>query len=178
MFKKVASLVGAGALLLSVSGVAFARGVKGPVFPFQPQPTTKNVAIIKGNDVTAVADTGNNQQGNLVGGVMFSTVGVGGAQTQVTGDAGASATQVVVANTQVGCNNCSYSGSEDLAVVRRNDVTAQAVTGYNLQSNSASNVVWGGVGVGGAQTQVTGDAGASATQVVVVNTQLSWGGLW
>ena len=60
-----------------------------------------------------------------------------------------------------------------MAVVKGNDVSAGADTGYNSQGNTASNVSWSHVNVGGAQSQNTGDASADATGVIVVNTQLN-----
>lgn len=166
--KKLISLIGAGAMLLSLATPAFGW------FPMPPKPVNKNIAIIKGNDVTAVANTGGNTQGNGVNSVVGSTVNVGGAQTQNTGAASADATSVIVANTQVGCSSCGMFGQEDVAVVKGNDVYAEANSGLNTQMNSTSNVTWSHVNVGGAQSQTTGAAEAEATGVVVVNTQLNW----
>ena len=181
MFKKVASLVGAGALLLSVSGVAFARGY------YRPMPSVdRNTAIVT-NTTSSVADTGLNSVGNSVevrrAGVR-GEVEIEGDNRLTTGAANSEAVGVVVANTQVGCSTCgrNYGTTvrEDLAIVN-NSTSSEAYTGSNSVGNSAevSRASVGGrrggeVEVEGNNTVTTGGATSSSTGVVVVNTQLSW----
>jgi len=179
--KKIAALIGAGAMLLSVAVPALA--VYRP-----PRRLSSNLAIVT-NTTTAEAYTGGNSVGNN------STVGqygggnsAGATQTNnvgiTTGAAEADATGVVVANTKVGCGcyqpTCGRCGSGDSnTAFVKNNTEAYAGTGGNSVGNSAEvGQVGGGNYAGATQTNnvgiETGAANADATGVVVVNTQLSW----
>jgi len=178
--KKIAALIGAGAMLLSVAGPAFAHR------SYHQQ--TGNVAIVT-NTTVADAYTGENSVGNStkvgqLGGGNFA----GATQTNNvsinTGAANADATGVVVANTKVGCGcyqpTCGRCGSGDSnTAFVKNNTEAYAGTGGNSVGNSAEvGQVGGGNYAGATQTNnvgiETGAANADATGVVVVNTQLSW----
>lgn len=164
MLKKLAALAGAGALLL---------GTAIPVFAFD------NIAIIKGNDATATANTGDNLQvGN---GVYVEKAGVGGNisvsgnNTMTTGNAKAKAKLVIVANSNI-CGDCGGSGG-GLAVVKWNDATADANSGGNGQGGNVADVykahVDGNISVSGNNSMTTGEAKAKAKVWIVVN--VNWG---
>lgn len=176
MMKKIAALVGAGAMLLGTAVPAFA-------WWNWWTPTTSDTAVVT-NSAQSVANTGNNLQGNGVD-ASWSFVGpvsVKGDNGVSTGNADADATAVVVANTHVECCSTPCSGGcmqmqscpcphNDYAVVT-NSAYAGANTGYNLQGNGVTlKGVWGGgVTVGGDNSAWTGSATADSDAWTVVNT--------
>jgi len=178
--KKLISLIGAGALLLSVATPTFAWWWGG----------SQDTAIVN-NGATSYANTGWNGQGNLavVDGRGVGDVAVDGNNRMVTGDATAYAGALVVANTHVGCGNCASGGRghRDFALVG-NNATANADTGDNGQGNTA--LVGGGldasgqgghgehgssdVTVGGNNTIRTGSADSTARAWTIVNTHVGF----
>jgi hypothetical protein len=138
-----------------------------------------NVAVVKGNDVSADANSGRNDQTQFGGRHhdsydLFSTENGdggyrrGGSQTQwmSTGDAVAEASQVIVANSNAcGCDQHSRHGrgTTNVALVWDNDVSADANSGRNDQTQFG--------GSRQRQGMSTGFAGAAASQWIVVNSQ-------
>lgn len=163
MFKKLAALAGAGALLLGAALPAFALFDGG------------DVAIIKKNQATAEANTGGNLQGNyaLVGG--GDDTSVSGNNSMSTGNASAYAGALVVANTHIRCGCDGNGGHVDFAYVKKNKATALANTGVNEQGNGA--LVDGGddTSVSGDNSMSTGDASSTARAYTIVNTHWGWG---
>jgi len=168
--KKIAALVGAGALVLALVVPAMARG------------RSRDVAIVT-NSASAVASTGANTQGNGVAADddVRGNVNVSGNNTMRTGDAEAYAGALVVANTHVGCGYCASGGRrhKDFAMVG-NSAGAGAYTGENGQGNyvSAGDDVGsrcgsGTTNVSGNNSLVTGDATSRARAWTVVNTHIS-----
>lgn len=180
MFKKLAALAGAGAMLLAVAGPAFARS------SHHSQQGNSNVAFVT-NTTSSIASTGNNGVGNgatVVNSEVKGEVEVSGQNTLNTGEANSEAVGVVVANTQVGCSTCGSrrnSGSTNNVAFVRNETTSIASTGDNGVGNIAtvSNSEVGGhhrggeVEVSGNNNVTTGQANSEAVGVVVVNTQLN-----
>lgn len=152
--KKLLALASAGAMLLSVSGAVFAFGFPGGT-------TTTNTAFVN-QTVSSSAVSGGNTQAS---GGFFG----GGSNYMITGSyVRSSATGVVVANTQVGCNTCSRSfGSatvKNTAFVNQG-VESLGLSGDNTQANSGH----------GSNYMTTGSyVGSRALGVTVVNT--SWTG--
>lgn len=177
MIKKLVSIAGASALLLSVAVPAFA---------------SPNVAIIKDNDTTAEANTGLNTQDNLGGNYVVAGKGSGnsasvdssGSRNMTTGNAKAKAKSVIVANVNVGCG-CEdpHNGGDPFAKVKDNDTTASANSGINAQDNVEQNTVKAGKGSGnsasvdesGSRTMNTGNAKAKAKSWIVVNSNVNFG---
>jgi len=173
--KKVAALVGAGALVLVAVVPAFGWG--GWWFG-----GSRDVAIVT-NSAGAFADTGDNLQGNGVsaGDDVRGDAYVSGNNTMRTGDAEAYAGALVVANTHVGCGYCASGGRHhrDFAMVD-NSAGAEAYTGYNGQGNYVDAADDVGSWCGGRNTSVsgnnsltTGNAGSRTHAWTVVNTHLS-----
>lgn len=169
-------------LIVTGSAVALMLGSAAPAF-------AGNVAIIKNNDTSATAISGSNTQGNGASVTMAHAddVTVNGNNTMTTGNAKAKAKSLIVANVNVGCgcedeeNGDSYSldGGHrrgDLAVVKDNDTSAYAETGYNGQGNGASveRAHADDVTVGGNNTMTTGRAKAKAKSWIVVNSNVNW----
>ena len=159
MMKKIAALIGAGAMLLSVATPAF--GVW-------------NYARVN-NSSGAEAVTGSNSQ-NSSAGVAYTrgssaNVGSTGTRSIVTGDACADSTAVTVANTNV------FSGdpTTNTAFVN-NESFAGASSGQNTQNDSASVTysVWSTANAGstGNSHVTTGYAGADSDAWTVVNTNV------
>ena len=158
MMKKIAALIGAGAMLLSVATPAF--GVW-------------NYARVN-NSSGAEAVTGSNSQ-NSSAGVAYTwgssaNVGSTGARSIVTGDACADSTAVTVANTNV------FSGWTMNTAYVGNDSYALALTGSNNQNDSASTAYSFGssanAGSTGNSHVTTGYAGADSDAWTVVNTNV------
>ena len=180
--KKIAALIGAGALLLSVSGIVFARGSRHQSQSSQPL-INADVAVVTTSS-TAVADTGLNTQNNntLVDKAHEVEVENGGSRIINTGAADADATTVVVANTRVGCDNCGGRRQEQakisgyLAVVDSTS-DARAYTGTNQQDDNTSVTnaheveVETGEGRGSSRTINTSPSDADALSLTVVNTR-------
>lgn len=168
MVKKIASIVGAGALLLAMAGPAFGWWMG-----------SWDVAVVK-NRANATAVSGMNSQSNIAivtygGGVTVN--GAGGARTMYTGNANADAGALVVANTHVGCGWCASGGwmHKDIALVD-NKADAGASSGNNWQDDMAQVTYGGGVKVnGGSGTRYmnTGRADAESHAWTIVNTHLS-----
>jgi len=167
--KKIAALVGAGALVLATVV---------PAFGWHPMFGSDNVAMVS-NSATAVANTGGNSQSNVAdvqhgGGV--NVYGASGNRTMYTGDADAYAGALVVANTHVGCGKkCVDNHDDDVAMVR-NGALASADTGTNGQDDAAVVRHGGGVTVGGgtgSRYLVTGDASSTSRAWTIVNTHLA-----
>lgn len=194
MNKKLIALVGAGALLLSVAGFAFA--VQCPGQDCLPQPVNfcfwcrnRDVARVN-NQATAIADTGGNTQNNVAqaGASSEAEVEVEGSSSRsiTTGDAHAEAEAVVVANTHVGCclvltqgcHPCGFGNLyTDLAEVGNGSLAA-AYSGANIQDDVAQ-----ATGDSEAEVEVeegsssrsikSGNSWSGATAWTVVNTHLS-----
>jgi len=170
--KKLAAMAGAAALLLGATVPALAH-------PWHWHGGS-DVAIVE-NSASAVANTGENGQGNAVlanGGHNDDTT-VSGNNYMSTGGADAYAGALVVANTHIGCGPCASGGPNhrDFAMVG-NGAYAVANTGENGQGNAVEED--GGhnddTTVGGDNTMVTGGAVSTARAWTVVNTH--WGGSW
>jgi len=175
MMKKIAGLVGAGALLLSAAVPALAWG------GWNWWGSSSDTAIVT-NTAVSSANTGLNSQGNgvsVVGGDEVEDVTVGGSNTMTTGDASSYAGALVVANTHVGCDLCSSGGRrhEDFALVD-NFALSGADTGLNGQGNGVSvdenDDEVEDVTVTGNNWLSTGDANSTARAWVVVNTHWAW----
>ena len=158
MMKKIAALIGAGAMLLSVAGPAFGAW---------------NYARVN-NSSGAEAVTGSNSQ-NSSAGVAYTrgssaNVGSTGTRSIVTGDACADSTAVTVANTNV------FSGWTMNTAYVGNDSYALALTGSNNQNDSASTAYSFGssayTGSTGNSHVTTGYAGADSDAWTVVNTNV------
>lgn len=176
--KKIAALIGAGAMLLSVAVPAFAGGHR------HHDEGNMNVANVT-SEVYALSETGGNTVGNSARvrkADVKGDVEVEGDNTVRTGAADALAVGVVVANTQVGCSTCGRRGgsqSEKNIANVTSGVYADAITGENIVGNSASvskadiggHRHGGEVEVEGNNNVTTGAADADAFGVVVVNTQ-------
>ena len=127
MIKKLASLAGAGALLLGMAGVALAQGpVPGLVWNF-------NQAWVE-TSANASANTGRNSQND----VTWFWGEAKGDDYMATGVASAQAGAVTVANqnTTALVSFCGECGS-DLAVF--NDNWASVYTGANASANTGRN---------------------------------------
>jgi len=173
--KKIAALISAGAMLLSVAGPALAGGR-----PPKSNQSTINVANVT-NVTYAGASTGGNSVGNsatVAQSGFWPSATVTQTNKVTTGDADALAVGVVAANDKVGCG-CSpcgmCSGTKNIATVY-NQTTASANTGGNSVGNSTgvTQFLGGSATVTQQNTVKTGAADADAVGVVVVNTQLSW----
>ena len=158
--KKIAALIGAGAMLLSVATPAF--GVW-------------NYARVN-NSSGAEAVTGSNSQ-NSSAGVAYTwgssaNVGSTGTRSIVTGDACADSTAVTVANTNV------FSGWTMNTAYVGNDSYALALTGSNNQNDSASTAYSFGssanAGSTGNSHVTTGYASADSDAWTVVNSNVAW----
>lgn len=169
--KKLISLIGAGALLLSVATPAF--GVTS---------VTINKAKIK-NTTVVKAETGDNYAGNSAlvtkAGVSGSNVTADGDNTITTGDAKAKNLGIIAANTAVGCDGCTADGVTVNKAKVRNTTVVKAETGGNGAGNSASvsmaGVTGSNVTADGNNTIDTGNASAKNVGVILVNTQVSFG---
>lgn len=165
--KKLAALLGAGALLLSVAGPAFGAWSM-----------TINKAKVK-STTNVSANTGANIVGN---GVSVKKAHVGGevevkGDNQVdTGKAEAKNLKVIAANTSVGCDTCGTSGMTINKAKVKSETNVSANTGANYVGNSAEVKkagVSGDVEVRGDNTVDTGKAEAGNMEIIVVNTQLN-----
>ncbi len=168
MSKKIAALIGAGALFLAAAAPALAWW-------------SSDTAYVS-NSAVAVATTGGNGQGNgakvnnsTVGGWCGSgSVTVSGTNSMTTGDADATATAGVVANTHKGCLTCGWWHTDFASV--NNSAVAVADTGNNGQGNglevnhsTVGKYGSGLVNVSGNNTMNTGDASATSRAWVMVN---------
>ncbi len=166
--KKLISLLGAGALLLSVAGPAFAV-----------TSVTINKAKVK-STTNVSANSGYNYAGN---GVSVKKAGVSG-EVEVkgnnsvdTGKAEAENLKVIAANTSVGCDTCGTSGVTVNKAKVRSTTNVSANSGYNIVGNSAEVKkagVSGDVEVSGNNSVDTGKAEAENVELIVVNTQVSF----
>lgn len=166
MFKKLAALAGAGALLLSAAVPAFAYW---------------DYAYVN-NSAVAISDTGMNSQGNdaTANGLYNSAVAGsgGGDRWMSTGPATSYARALVVANTHIGCGVCGddYYWHMDEAYVD-NSAMAGAYTGGNSQGNSAQAIGYGNGATAGSGSgdrgMTTGGASSTARAWTIVNTH--WG---
>lgn len=127
MVKKLAALAGAGALLLSVSGVAFGWS----------RPSYTKVS----NETVAVADTGVHVTNGA--GAYYSWVDDVKASTTVkdikTGDATARAYGLAAADVKLGCYSCmdfGYQSKENRTVV--NKVQAAAYTSVDVDNTASA----------------------------------------
>ena len=161
MMRKIAALIGAGAMLLSVATPAFGAW---------------NYAFVN-NSSDAQSVTGSNSQNSSAGvawsGFSSANTGSTGARTIVTGDACADSTAVTVANTNV------FSGGPTMNTAYvGNDSYALALTGSNNQNDSASTAYSFGssayTGSTGNSHVTTGYAGADSDAWTVVNTNVAW----
>lgn len=166
--KKLISLIGAGAMLLSLATPAFAT-------------VNINKAKIKNTTVVS-ASTGGNGVGNGASveraGVTGSNVTADGNNTVNTGNARVRNLEVTAANTNV--NLCSTCGTADVNVNKakvKSDTTVVASTGGNAAGNSASvsmaGVSGSNVTANGNNDVTTGNANASNVGIILVNTQVS-----
>jgi len=170
MMRKIAALIGAGAMLLSVATPAFAWNWS---------------YVDVENYSEAIANTGGNSQDNsAVAEVVDNDADAGsssGARNMTTGSATAVAGAGVTVSTCLydwSCGDCYLSlNQSDVSVY--NAALAGANTGGNSQSNSA--VATGGCGNdadagsgSGYRSMVTGPAYSNAQAFTVVNTTLVW----
>ena len=168
MVKKLAALVGAGALLLSVAGPALAWNWS---------------YVDVENGAMAVADTGGNSQGNYAtanGIDNYADAGSSsGARSMTTGSATAVATADVTVGTNLydcdWCGGCCFSKNISDVYVE-NFAMAEANTGSNAQNNSAvasgyENHADASSG-SGYRSMTTGPAYSNASAFTVVNTTL------
>jgi len=167
--RKIAALIGAGAMLLSVAGPAFAW----------------NWSYVQvENGAAAIADTGGNSQNNSAvasGGWNNADAGSGsGARNMTTGSATAVAGAGVTVSTCLydwSCGDCYLSlNQSDVSVY--NAALAGANTGGNSQNNSAVATGYGNDADAGSSSGVrnmtTGPAVSNAQAFTVVNTTLVW----
>ena len=171
MFKKIAAIAGAGAMLLSTATPAFAYNWGG----------TMNSAVVW-NNANSSANTGSNGQFNQAEGAWSGEVEVEHAyNTMYTGAAYSDATAVTAANTQVGCSVCNFymGGFKYNSAVVANEAASSANTGGNQQFNGAKGTfVWGEVEVEHTgNTMGTGVAASNANAWTVVNTNWTGFGL-
>lgn len=168
MFKKLIALAGAGAMLLTVAGPAFAHSVR----------NRANVTQV----TSSSANTGGNLQGNDASAYKAHVSGeveAEGSNSMTTKKAESSAVGVVAANTNVNadCDSCVTSARRQRNSANVTQVTSSsASTGNNMQGNVASAEmagVSGDVEAEGSNNMTTGKAESSATGVTVVNTQVS-----
>ena len=185
MIKKIAAIVGAGALLLSVAGPALARVNQGGCVCRWPNLfcacRDENTAVVT-NGASAMALTGGNSQGdyaevNGCGGE--AEVENEGSRSITTGDASAYAGALTVANVTVGCSTCGLDRPVTNRARVANGADAYADTGDNHQSDGAVMNGWFGgeaeVENEGSRSIRTGSADATSRAWTVVNSQLSWG---
>lgn len=174
MMKKLISLAGAGAILLSAAVPAFAHLRH---FGWG----SRDVAVVD-NTAFSVANTGGNSQNNSasVNTTCHSGARAGstGNRNMDTGNADAYAGAVVVANTHVGCDTCGRGSHRDFANVS-NWADAESNTGYNHQNDSASAYMThrsnASAGSTGNRNMNTGKADSESHAWTVVNTHLSFG---
>ena len=169
MMRKIAALIGAGAMLLSVATPAFAWNWS---------------YVDVENYSEAIANTGGNSQDNsAVAEVVDNDADAGsssGARNMTTGSATAVAGAGVTVSTCLydwSCGDC-YSSLNQSDVYVDNAALAGAYTGGNSQSNSAVATGYGNdadAGSGsGYRNIVTGPAVSNAQAFTVVNTTLVW----
>ena len=167
--KKIAALIGAGAMLLSVATPAFAWNWS---------------YVDVENYSEAIANTGGNSQDNsAVAEVVDNDADAGsssGARNMTTGSATAVAGAGVTVNTSLydwPCGVC-YLPLNQSDVYVSNVAMAGADTGGNSQSNSAvASGDWNNAGAGsgsGVRNMTTGPAVSNAQAFTVVNTSISW----
>ena len=162
MLKKIIALVGAGTVFLTLARPAFAY---------------KNVAVIRNNIISAIANTGENIQSNNImsmGEAMLYGFGISGNNTITTGDAKAKAKLYIRANDNWDYEEYDEGGENDLAVVKENGINVYADTGLNVQFNDVivENTMMDNVGVSIENNMITGKAKAKAKAWIVVNS--SW----
>ena len=169
MMKKIAALIGAGAMLLSVATPAFAWNWS---------------YVDVENYSEAIANTGGNSQDNsAVAEVVDNDADAGsssGARNMTTGSATAVAGAGVTVSTCLydwSCGDCYLSlNQSDVSVY--NAALAGANTGGNSQNNSAVATGYGNDADAGSSSGVrnmtTGPAVSNAQAFTVVNTTLVW----
>jgi len=167
--KKIAALIGAGAMLLSVATPAFAWNWS---------------YVDVENYSEAIADTGGNSQSNsAVASGFDNDADAGsssGARNMTTGSATAVAGAGVTVSTCLydwSCGDCYLSlNQSDVSVY--NAALAGANTGGNSQNNSAVATGYGNDADAGSSSGVrnmtTGPAVSNAQAFTVVNTTLVW----
>ncbi len=154
MVKKIASIVGAGALLLGSATPAFAWHM--------PKPSTSTTSFASvTTKVSSSAVSGRNTQTNSA---VFGKVGFS-SNALFTGPASSIAGQETQANNS-DCNLCS-SNSKNTAFVNTT-VSSSANSGYNTQENTA---VFGSV-FGSKNVSATGAASSQANSWTVVNSSV------
>jgi len=169
MMRKIAALIGAGAMLLSVATPAFAWNWS---------------YVDVENYSEAIANTGGNSQDNsAVAEVVDNDADAGsstGARNMTTGSATAVAGAGVTVNTTLcdwSCGYC-YSSLNQSDVSVGNAAFAAANTGGNSQNNSAVATGYGNDADAGSSSGVrnmtTGPAVSNAQAFTVVNTTLVW----
>ncbi len=150
---------------------------------------TYNSAVIT-NDVSSLAVTGGNTQGNtvIVEKAGVDEVAVEGNNVLTTGKAMGETSSIVVANVSPSCNTCAqptegffhFSQPSNTfttnTVVLTNRLSGQVSSGENMQGNgiSITQAHTDETEVGGNNTLTTGMAVAKTRSIVVVNTQ--WDG--
>ena len=169
MMRKIAALIGAGAMLLSVATPAFAWNWS---------------YVDVENYSEAIANTGGNSQNNSAvasGGWNNADAGSSsGARNMTTGSATAVAGAGVTVSTCLydwSCGDCYLSlNQSDVSVY--NAALAGANTGGNSQNNSAVATGYGNDADAGSSSGVrnmtTGPAVSNAQAFTVVNTSISW----
>ena len=169
MMRKIAALIGAGAMLLSVATPAFAL----------------NWSYVEVENYSeAIANTGGNSQDNsAVAEVVDNDADAGsssGARNMTTGSATAVAGAGVTVSTCLydwSCGDCYLSLNQSDVYVD-NAALAGAYTGGNSQDNDATaEGVYNSADAGsgsGYRSMVTGPAVSNAQAFTVVNTTLVW----
>jgi len=162
--KKLAALLGAGAMLLAVAGPAFGM--------------TINKAKVK-STTNVSANTGGNIVGNYASVVKAHVSGevkVKGDNQVNTGEAEAKNLKVIAANINVGCDTCGNPGLTINKAKVKSTTDVYANTGANVVGNTAiveKAGISGDVKVSGDNTVDTGKAEAKNKEIIVVNAQLN-----
>lgn len=167
LYKKLISLIGAGAMLFSVVTPAFGAWN-----------ITINKAKIK-STTTVEANSGANWIGNNVSvkkAYIIGGVEVKGDNNVTTGKTKAESRKVIVANTNIGCDTCETSSLIINNAKIKNSTTVSANSGANMVGNSVEVKkagIDGKVEVRGNNTLTTGKTKAENRELIVVNTQIS-----
>ena len=169
--KKLISLIGAGAMLLSVAT---------PAFGAWNWANVRNVTVVG-------AETGGNTVGNWANANNGSNATGSGNNNVTTGNATASNLGVIVANTNVGCcpepcdprpdpcDLCQGSSCTLNEAIVENGTMVGADTGDNTVGNAAVANNGSNATGSGNNNVTTGDADAGNIGIVIVNSQVSWG---
>jgi len=162
MVKKIIALASASVMLLTLAG---------PVFAY------KNIAVIKNNVISAIANTGENVQGNSISvrkAMVVSKIRIGASNNITTGNAKAKAKLYIRANDNWDYEEYSGDEENDFAVVKKSNVNVYADTGSNVQVNDliAKKTMAENIKISVNNSITTGEAKTKAKAWIVVNS--SW----